>query len=102
MRPVAPRTYNKHEPEQSAYILFARGSRFLSEGHPHQAAMLLSQAKLMEPEKGSIREALGRALFQAGRVARAIGRGPGRNSGQRTRIRVRRATTSPGPRLEWR
>jgi len=33
--------------------------------------MLLSQAKLIEPEKGSIREALGRALYQAGRVARA-------------------------------
>jgi Flp pilus assembly protein TadD len=33
--------------------------------------MLLSRAKLLEPEKGSIREALGRALFMAGRVRRA-------------------------------
>ena len=33
--------------------------------------MLLSEAKLMEPDKASIREALGRALYQAGRVARA-------------------------------
>jgi Tfp pilus assembly protein PilF len=33
--------------------------------------MLLSRAKLLEPEKGSIREALGRALFNAGRALRA-------------------------------
>jgi len=71
VRPVAPRTYSTPDPEQSAYGLFSKASRFLAEGHPHQAAMLLSQAKLIEPEKGSIREALGRALYQAGRVARA-------------------------------
>jgi len=33
--------------------------------------MLLSRAKLLEPEKGSIREALGRALFMSGRVRQA-------------------------------
>lgn len=33
--------------------------------------MYLSRAKLVEPEKGSIREALGRALFQVGRMAGA-------------------------------
>jgi Flp pilus assembly protein TadD len=33
--------------------------------------MYLSRAKLVEPDKGSIREALGRALFQTGRMARA-------------------------------
>ncbi len=33
--------------------------------------MYLARAKLVEPEKGSIREALGRALFQIGRMARA-------------------------------
>jgi Flp pilus assembly protein TadD len=33
--------------------------------------MLLTEAKLIEPEKGSIRETLGRALYLAGRVARA-------------------------------
>jgi Flp pilus assembly protein TadD len=33
--------------------------------------MYLSRAKLVEPEKGSIREALGRALFLTGRMARA-------------------------------
>jgi Flp pilus assembly protein TadD len=58
-------------PAGGAYELFARGLRFLEEGHPHQAAMLLARAKLLEPEKASIREALGRALFMSGRTMRA-------------------------------
>jgi Flp pilus assembly protein TadD len=49
------------------YDLFARGMAFLRDGHPHQAAMLLGKAKLLEPEKASIREGLGRALFLSGR-----------------------------------
>ena len=56
---------------ESAYDLFSRGMGFLAGGHPHQAALLLSRAKLLEPEKASIREALGRALFMAGRALRA-------------------------------
>ncbi len=55
----------------SVYELLQRAQRFLREGHPHQAAMLLSRAKLIEPDKGSIREALGRAWYEAGRNARA-------------------------------
>ncbi len=43
---------------ESAYDLYARGCSMLSGGHPHQAVMLLSRAKLLEPEKASIREAL--------------------------------------------
>ena len=58
------------EPE-TAYDLFVRGVGLLRAGHPHQAAILLSRAKLIEPEKGSIREALGRAHFMAGRASRA-------------------------------
>lgn len=54
-----------------AYELLERARHFLKNGHPHQAAMLLSEAKLIEPEKGSIREALGRALYLAGWTARA-------------------------------
>ena len=53
------------------YDLLTRASEFLRTGHPHQAAMLLAEAKLIEPEKGSIRETLGRALYEAGRTARA-------------------------------
>jgi Flp pilus assembly protein TadD len=54
-----------------AYDLMERAREFLRTGHPHQAAMLLGEAKLIEPEKGSIRETLGRALYLAGRTARA-------------------------------
>lgn len=43
----------------------------LSGGHPHQAVMLLSRAKLLEPEKASIREALGIAYFRIMRWAEA-------------------------------
>jgi Flp pilus assembly protein TadD len=53
------------------YDLMERAREFLRTGHPHQAALLLGRAKLLEPEKGSIREMLGRALFLAGRAARA-------------------------------
>ena len=69
MRREASRRYSTDPSDQSAYDLFARGSRFLQEGHPHQAAMLLSRARIMEPEKASIREALARALYMSGRTA---------------------------------
>jgi Tfp pilus assembly protein PilF len=54
-----------------AYDLLERAMEFLRTGHPHQAALLLDEAKLLEPDKGSIRETLGRALFMSGRPARA-------------------------------
>ena len=68
---MAPRVYSTESNEESAYALFAKGMRFLKDGHPHQAAMYLARAKLMEPDKASIREGLGRALFMSGRMARA-------------------------------
>jgi Flp pilus assembly protein TadD len=55
----------------SPYDLLIRARELMAAGHPHQAAMLLDRAKLMEPEKGSIRETLARALYLAGRNARA-------------------------------
>src|SRR5436309_13014393 len=70
-RPSARRTYSTASSQESAYSLFAKGTRFLDEGHPHQAAMFLARAKLIEPDKGSIREALARALYASGRIARA-------------------------------
>ena len=69
MRREASRLYSTHPDDQSAYDLYARGVTFLRDGHPHQAAMYLSRARIMEPEKGSIREALGRALYMSGRTA---------------------------------
>jgi Flp pilus assembly protein TadD len=68
---VAPALYNSHDPSPSAYDLFSRGRAMLEGGHPHAAALLLGRAKLLEPEKASIREALGRALYMSGRAARA-------------------------------
>ena len=71
MRPSARPTYSTGDDQGSVYELFSLGTRFLAEGHPHQAVMYLSKAKLAEPEKASIREALGRALFLTGRMHRA-------------------------------
>jgi len=63
--------YSKRLDDDDAYDLFSRGLRFLADGHPHQAAMMLARAKLIEPDKASIRTALGRALYMSGRMARA-------------------------------
>ena len=49
------------------YELFLRGTELLEAGHFHQAAVPLTRARDLDPEKTSIREALGRALFHAGR-----------------------------------
>jgi tetratricopeptide (TPR) repeat protein len=51
----------------SVYDLYQRGCELLSHGD-HQAAIVpLSRARDLEPDKASIREALGRALFHARR-----------------------------------
>ena len=68
---MAPALYSRHEQPAPAYELFARGSAMLHDGHPHAAALILGRAKLLEPDKASIREALGRALFMSGRATRA-------------------------------
>jgi Flp pilus assembly protein TadD len=59
------------ERSSRAYDLLERAKEFLRQGHPHQAAMLLAEAKLIEPDKASIRETLARALYLSGRAARA-------------------------------
>ncbi|MEO8475521.1 MAG: tetratricopeptide repeat protein [Actinomycetota bacterium] len=59
--------YSSRIDSETAYDLFGRGRTLLRDGHPHQAAMLLARAKLIEPDKASIREALGRALVLIGR-----------------------------------
>jgi Flp pilus assembly protein TadD len=45
------------------YELFRRGTELLEAGHNHQATIPLSRARDLAPDKTSIREALGRALF---------------------------------------
>ena|SRR3990170_8424937 len=49
-----------------AYDLYQRGMAFLESGHPAQAAVLFERARRLEPDKASIREALGRAYFNYG------------------------------------
>ncbi|HEY2438363.1 MAG TPA: tetratricopeptide repeat protein, partial [Solirubrobacteraceae bacterium] len=53
------------------YELFIRGTELLESGHNHQAAIPLSRARDLAPDKTSIREALGRALFRAQRYEQA-------------------------------
>jgi Flp pilus assembly protein TadD len=54
-----------------AYALFQRGVSLLAESHFAQAAVSLEKAKRLEPDKTSIREALGRAYFRSGRYRHA-------------------------------
>jgi tetratricopeptide (TPR) repeat protein len=54
-----------------AYALYQRGVGLLEQAHWPQAAVSLEKAKRLEPDKTSIREALGRAYFRSGRYRRA-------------------------------
>jgi Flp pilus assembly protein TadD len=53
------------------YDLFQRGMRLLEAGDFNQATIPLSRARNMDPEKTSIREALGRAYFRSQQYERA-------------------------------
>ena len=50
---------------EDVYDLFQRGMRLLEAGDFNQATVPLSKAAALEPEKTSIREALGRAYFRS-------------------------------------
>ena len=50
---------------EDVYELFQRGMALLESGNFAQAAVPLRKAAAMEPEKTSIREALGRACFRS-------------------------------------
>ena len=54
------------DPRETAYDLFQRGSALLHDRHHAQAAIVLERADRLEPDKGSIVEALGRAYFNSG------------------------------------
>lgn len=56
---------------EGAYELFQRGTALMRSRHHAQAAVVLERAARLEPAKGSILEALGRAQFNAGQHARA-------------------------------
>ena len=55
----------------SVYDLFQRGSALLESGDFAAAAIPLERARTAEPDKSSIREALGRAYFHSGRYRAA-------------------------------
>jgi Flp pilus assembly protein TadD len=61
------------EPDEheSAYALFQRGADLLARRHHAQAAIVLERAARLEPQKGSILEALGRAYYNSGQPERA-------------------------------
>ena len=48
-----------------AYELYQKGSKLLEEGFFNQATIPLAKARDLEPDKTSIREALGRAYFRS-------------------------------------
>ncbi|MEX1142401.1 MAG: tetratricopeptide repeat protein [Thermoleophilaceae bacterium] len=61
-------------PEQRGelvYDLYKRGSELLEKGDFAAAAIPLERARRLEPDKTSIREALGRAYFRCGRFRSA-------------------------------
>jgi tetratricopeptide (TPR) repeat protein len=55
----------------SVYDLYTRGCDLLEHGDHMAAIVPLTRARELEPDKASIREALGRALFHAQRYERA-------------------------------
>jgi Flp pilus assembly protein TadD len=57
--------------EQDAYALFQRGLSLIAGRHWAQATVPLEKARRLEPDKSSIREALGRAYFRSGRYRHA-------------------------------
>jgi len=62
---------------EGAYALFQRGHELLRRRHHAQAAVVLERARKLEPRRGSIVEALGRAYYNSGdyeRAAEAFGR----------------------------
>jgi predicted Zn-dependent protease len=58
-------------PMSEVYDLFKRGTALLEAGDFNQATIPLQKAAAIEPEKTSIREALGRAYFRSRRFEQA-------------------------------
>jgi Flp pilus assembly protein TadD len=56
---------------EGAYELFRKGSELLEAGDFMAATIPLERARSLEPDKSSIREALGRAYFRSARFEQA-------------------------------
>jgi len=59
------------ETRESVYGLLQRGQQLMHQRHYAQAATVLARASRLEPGKGSILEALGRACYNSGQHADA-------------------------------
>jgi Flp pilus assembly protein TadD len=57
--------------ESDAYELFRQGTELLERGDCHAATIPLARARELAPDKDSVREAYGRALFGAQRFREA-------------------------------
>jgi Flp pilus assembly protein TadD len=57
--------------DHGLYELFRNGMRLLEQGDYHAAAVPLSRARELAPDKDSVREAYGRALFGSQRFREA-------------------------------
>jgi Flp pilus assembly protein TadD len=57
--------------DESTYSLYRRGMELLDSGEFFQATVPLRKAARLDPEKSSIREALGRAYFRSRRYEEA-------------------------------
>lgn len=64
--------FSELDERESAYGLLQRGQALLKRRHYAQGAVVLERAAALEPGKGSIVEALGRAYYNSGQHARAI------------------------------
>lgn len=62
---------NRDAREESTYELYTRGVELLESGDFDAATVPLRKVASREPEKSSVREALGRALFRARRFGEA-------------------------------
>jgi Flp pilus assembly protein TadD len=60
-----PSTEQQPQPDESLYSLYRRGIELLEDGDFEQATVPLKEAARQAPEKSSVREALGRALFKS-------------------------------------
>jgi tetratricopeptide (TPR) repeat protein len=59
-------------PDGGPYEWYRRGLRLLADGHADAAATLLGHAATVEPSSRSVREALARAQYDAGRYRAAM------------------------------
>ena len=66
-----PEHFDPDGPEDDPHAWYQRGLELLGRGSPAAAAQILQRAAAAEPGSRSVREALARAQFDAGRYAEA-------------------------------